>query len=133
MKNYLHRSVAIALALLLLNSTFSFAIAKHYCAGELVEVSYFGILEGCLGGDMQTEEIEAMTCCQDVEHLVAASNDEILPGVELDLHDFNFLQLFQYCNIQLFEYLTLPSQKIKLSITHPAPNTEFVPAHTRRH
>lgn len=47
MKQFLSKIVSSVLALLVLFSTFSFTVEKHYCGDYLVDVSYLGKADTC--------------------------------------------------------------------------------------
>lgn len=61
----------MVLALLVLFSSLSFGISKHYCAGEVSEVSYFVVAEGCEMPEVNavcetstTPVVEKKSCCE---------------------------------------------------------------------
>lgn len=60
---------SVILAFLMLISTFSLTIEKHFCEGDLVDISYFGKTEGCTGEGGEhcdlTSVIEESDCCKD--------------------------------------------------------------------
>lgn len=65
----LHRILSIGMALLLLLSTTSWTVGKHYCKGHLVAVSLFSHTNDCcatmdMGGDVELIE-DAVSCCRD--------------------------------------------------------------------
>ena len=96
------------MALLVLLSTFSFAIESHYCGDVLVDTSWFGEAESC-GMDVQhkptSEEnsFENNNCCND--ELIAIDGQEVL---SISLEDLTFEQQlfvvsFIYSYINLYE------------------------------
>ncbi|MCK0132030.1 hypothetical protein MWU59_11025 [Flavobacteriaceae bacterium F08102] len=76
MKALRSRISTFLLAVLVLSSTFSFAIEKHYCHGEVVDYSFFGVIEDCCGNDLNNTEV-TLNCCANVKELIHASNDEL--------------------------------------------------------
>ncbi|RED50367.1 hypothetical protein DFQ02_101396 [Seonamhaeicola aphaedonensis] len=93
------------LASLVLFSTLSFTIEKHFCGDVLVDVAVFTEVEKC---DMETEEkalaeITKKPCCKD-EIDVVKGQDELLKS----FNDFNikqqqFITSIFYSYINLFE------------------------------
>ncbi len=68
------------MALLVLVSTFSLTIEKHFCGDFLVDISYFGNSEGCaeeLGEeDCDTSEtIQKKNCCKDEVEQIKGQED----------------------------------------------------------
>jgi len=96
------------MALLVLLSTFSFAIESHYCGDILVDTSWFGEVESC---DMdhqhkstsEENNVDNKNCCND--ELLAIDGQEDL---KISLENFNFEQQlfvvsFIYSYINLYE------------------------------
>ncbi len=110
MKQFIHQIFAVFLALLVLGSTSSFSIAKHYCGGNLMDVAYFGDAEpcamemalvNCYGCDQELKS----DCCED-EHVVIEGQDEL--KVQFDsfsLDQLVFLSTFTYAYADLFQGL----------------------------
>lgn len=88
MKQILRKFGAILLTLVMLGSTTSWMVSKHYCLGHLVEVSFFDSPEGC-GMDM--EGSEEMTCCTD-EIIVQDGQDQL--QLKYESFEFSNLQYF---------------------------------------
>lgn len=63
MNKLLQKIVSVSLAFLVLLSTFSFAVDKHFCGDFLVAVSFLGDADGC-SMDMD-ETIIQKSCCKD--------------------------------------------------------------------
>lgn len=63
MKNFFTKISAILLAILVLFSTLSFTVEKHYCGDFLVDVSFTGKTEGC--GMETNAPIQKKNCCKD--------------------------------------------------------------------
>ena len=65
MKQILSKIAYFTLALLVLFSTFSFTVDKHYCGDFLVDVSFLGDVEVC-ADDISSENIlKTKKCCKD--------------------------------------------------------------------
>ncbi|WP_349664283.1 hypothetical protein IZU89_03945 [Cellulophaga lytica] len=64
MKQLVHKIATIALALLVLLSTVSFAVEKHFCCGELVSVSVYPEDFGCgESAFLSTNKVTENNCC----------------------------------------------------------------------
>jgi hypothetical protein len=101
------------MALLVLISTVSFTVEKHYCGDVLVDVSLFTEAQKCgmEALEMEMAAITKMSCCKDTVDIVQGQ-DELSFKTFNDL-DFNqqlFLVSFSYSYLNLFE--GLPEQVI---------------------
>ena len=65
MKQFSTKIASLTLALLVLLSTFSFTVDKHYCGDFLVDVSFTGEAEGCGMKMDQTSSTKKKNCCKD--------------------------------------------------------------------
>lgn len=67
MKKFVSKITAILLALVVLLSTFSFNVEKHFCGDSLVAISYVGNVDSC--NDVEKDSCESKTiepsCCKD--------------------------------------------------------------------
>lgn len=95
------------MALLVLLSTVSFTVEKHYCGDVLIDVAVFAKAKKCTSG---LEEVQCKTCCKEEidlikgqEVLKVSSNEDF--GVE---HQLMFLQAFAQTYCGLFESLPKP-------------------------
>lgn len=64
MKSTFVKISSLSLAFLVLLSTFSFTVDKHYCGDFLVDVSFTGDAKGC-GMDMDDASTKMKNCCKD--------------------------------------------------------------------
>lgn len=107
-KKLLHKAFSIVMMLLVLFSTVSFTIEKHFCGDVLIDVSYFFEGDTCA---MDVEEtIKKRSCCKD-EVDVVKGQDELQLGAfkDFDLQP-EFVTAFVYTYINLFK--GLPKQVI---------------------
>ncbi|CAM1350906.1 HYC_CC_PP family protein [Tenacibaculum crassostreae] len=69
MKIVITKTSSILLAFLLLFSTLSFAVEKHFCGDFLVDTSYFGEAESCIIETITTDsgvkKVKKKRCCKD--------------------------------------------------------------------
>lgn len=81
--NRFHQIFSVAMALLVLVSTLSVSIEKHYCGEHLVDVAIFAEVDKCGmeadGMDMNTSDEENMlmakSCCKDVVDLYEGQDE----------------------------------------------------------
>ena len=95
------------MALLVLLSTVSFAIEKHYCGDTLVETAIFQKAKGC-GMEMASPStascaVTKKNCCTN-EKLVVDGQDELQLQIDKISFEQNvFITSFVYTYINLFE------------------------------
>ncbi len=110
MKDFIRNITVVSLACLVLMSTMSFTINKHFCGDHLISTSVILKAKNC-GMDMQIPfpkkgcSILKKNCCTDVTQFVEGRDD-----LKLDFSNFNFQQqvfisTFIITYINLFEGL----------------------------
>jgi len=103
-KQVLHRGFSFVLAFLVLFSTVSFTVEKHFCGDILVDVAIFTDSDKCA---MEAQEIlMKKTCCKD-EVDVVKGQDELKTSASEDLgfEQQQFIATFTYSYLNLFESL----------------------------
>ncbi|WP_231632398.1 hypothetical protein [Mangrovimonas sp. TPBH4] len=121
-KEQLHKVFSVAMAILVLLSTISLTVVKHYCGDNLIDVAVFTEVEKC-GMEMKDHTqalVEKKSCCKDEVEVVQGQDN--LNTSDFDKLDFGqkvFLSSFVYSYINLFqgetkanvphEYYTPPS------------------------
>ena len=86
MKKTVINITSISLAFLVLLSTFSFTVEKHYCGDFLMDVSYVGHAEGCgMEKDLSSKTIKK-PCCKDEVHKIEGQDE--LQKTVADVFDF---------------------------------------------
>ncbi len=101
------------LAVLVLFSTVSFTIEKHFCADVLIDVSIFTELDKCAmeAYEVAMEKITKKSCCKDVIDVIQGQDELKSPSFEdLDFEQQQFLTAFAYTYLGLYE--GLPKQTI---------------------
>lgn len=107
MKKGASKIFAIAMALLLLVSTTSWKVEKHYCMGHLVDVAFFVDAQDC-GMDMALESestttIEKKSCCDD-EVIAFEGQNDVRPSFnDINLEHQVFLVAYSFSYIGLLE------------------------------
>ncbi|MCF4100879.1 hypothetical protein L1I30_04295 [Gillisia sp. M10.2A] len=110
MKSGLHRSISVALAFLVLVSTFSFSIDKHFCGSILVDQAVFSKAKSC-GMEMKMDESSSMaslekdSCCSNEKVSIDGQDELKLNFDSLDLQQQIFVASYTYTYLNLFEVL----------------------------
>jgi len=107
MQQLLHKVFSVSMALLVLFSTVSFTVEKHYCGETLVDVSLFTEAEKC--GMDSMEMVQKKNCCKDEVDVVEGQDELKSPSFEdLDIEQQQFLVAFIQSYIHGFESLPKP-------------------------
>ena len=104
-KKVLHSMFSVLMAFLVLFSTVSFTIEKHFCGDVLVDVSLFAEAEKCAS---EAEEIIAkIDCCKDTIDVVQGQDELTVKTFDdLDFEQQVFVTTFAYSYVMLFEDLS---------------------------
>ena len=86
MKQHLSKITSFLLALMVLFSTFSFTVEKHYCGESLMDVSFIGDADTC-GMDMEKVSTKKKNCCKDEVHFMEGQDE--LQQIQIDDLDFS--------------------------------------------
>ncbi|MRI01759.1 hypothetical protein GH721_14550 [Kriegella sp. EG-1] len=107
MKENLHKIFSVAMALMVLASTVSWTVSKHYCMGRLINVSLFAHAEDC-GMDSADSDASKIlkisyenSCC-DNEMITVSGQDELAfsySDLELDQQYFLVSYIQSYLNL----------------------------------
>ncbi|WP_052823308.1 HYC_CC_PP family protein [Neotamlana sedimentorum] len=101
-KKVFHKIFSSTLALLVLFSTVSFTVEKHYCGDVLVDVSMFTSVEKCAMENM--EVLLKMNCCKDEVNVVKGQDELKLSSIEdVKLAPLQFATLYVYTYLNLFK------------------------------
>ncbi|WP_179321208.1 HYC_CC_PP family protein [Winogradskyella helgolandensis] len=106
--SYTHKVFSIGLSLLILFSTLSLTIEKHFCGDTLIDVAIFSKTEKCADDLAQVEEasITKMSCCKDEVDVIEGLSETTLNSFEdLDVIHQQVLIAYSYSYINLFEGL----------------------------
>ncbi len=73
---YLQQFLSLVLALLLLLSTVSFTVEKHFCGDELIAVALFSKVEKCgiESAETEREQLVKIPCCKDTLEVLSGQN-----------------------------------------------------------
>lgn len=110
MKELFRNTGATLLALVVLLSTVSFTVDKHFCGKMLVDTAVFSEAHSC-GMEMESDSaMDEDSCCKDQKILVEGQDELKRSFEDLDLQQKLFVTSFTYTYLNLFEIL--PGQAI---------------------
>lgn len=110
MKAILSKIYSLVMAVVVMFSTMSFTVGKHYCGDHLVDVALFSSANSC-GADMQQPSdsdgcnIQKKSCCTDEVSTVKGQEDLKTSFEKLDFQQQAVLVAFAYSYIDLFQGL----------------------------
>jgi hypothetical protein len=89
------------LALLVLFSTMSFTVDKHFCGDILVDQAVFSEAETC-GMHASSEDNYEDTCCDELQVSVEGQKELKISFDDLDFNQKVFLASFTYAYVEIF-------------------------------
>ncbi len=121
MKAFLKKISATILSLVVLFSSMSFTIDKHYCGETLVDVSYFGKADNCgmkgmKGMEMNPEDsviVKKKKCCKDETIVVESSTFDKEKIISLQSTDIEFVFFYAYSYINMYQDISLEKEYYK--------------------
>lgn len=107
-----HKVTSVLLALIVLLSTLSLSVEKHFCGDTLVDVAIFSHSKKC-GMEMADMDsgkaLKAKSCCKDEVQIIEGQDDLLVKSMDdfegLQIH---FIVAFTHSYFQLFEDVTEP-------------------------
>jgi hypothetical protein len=92
------------MSLLVLFSTVSFTVEKHFCGDNLIDVAIFSEAKKC---DEKMEQTSKKSCCKDEFEVVKGQDELIFSSFEdLELNQKILITTFAFTYSNLFESLT---------------------------
>lgn len=107
-KQVLHKIFSTLLAFLVLFSTLSFTVEKHFCGDVLVDVAVFSDVEKCEmeAYEIALEKLTKKTCCKDEINIVEGQDElKVTSFDDLDFEQQQFLASFFYSYANLYKTL----------------------------
>ncbi len=99
----IHKLISMVLALLVLVSTLSFTVDKHFCGSILVDLAIFSEAKTC-GMEMDSEMASTEDSCCTNEKTEIEGQDELKISFQsLDLDQQLFVATFTHSYLNLFE------------------------------
>ena len=123
MKHFFRNTTSILLAFLVLFSTFSFTVEKHFCGDFLVDVSYTGNAKECNMDVGSADVVKMKKCCKN--EVAQIKGQDELQQDSLDKITFEnkqFLTAFVISKKNLFSNYEIEKSIAKYS--PPPPNLE---------
>ncbi|WP_439152947.1 HYC_CC_PP family protein [Winogradskyella sp.] len=102
--SYLHKIYAFTLSLVVLFSTLSFTVEKHYCGDHLVDTAIFSDAKKCGGLEIEDSNYVTKPCCKDtvdviqgLDELKTTDLQKINPSSKLTLvaYIYSYTHLFE--------------------------------------
>ncbi len=107
--NILHKITSATMAILVLFSTLSFTVEKHFCGDYLVDVAVFTDADKC-GSEASDSEI-SKPCCKDTIDVIEGQDElQNLAFNDFNLDQQQFIKAFAISYVNLFE--GLPQQYV---------------------
>lgn len=118
MKAFLQKIGGTLLALLVLFSSLSFTVDRHYCGDHLVDTSYFGKADTCAAEkvkevNLNKTTIKKKSCCKDVTEFIEAPNFEKKELVKITQKQIDFTIAFVYSYINIYKETQLEKEFYK--------------------
>jgi hypothetical protein len=117
MKAFIKKIMATVLSLVVLFSSISFTIDKHFCGETLIDVSYFGEADKCgmEGMEMNSnaKRVKKKKCCKDETIFVESSTFDKEKVITLQSIDLEFVFSYAYSYINLYQNITLEKEYYK--------------------
>ena len=103
-----HKILAASMAFVVLISTMSFTVNRHYCGDTLVNTSLYHQAKGC-GMDMQKPATDGCSaikknCCSDKQLMVDGQNELQISSFQLSLDQQCFILSFAFTYAGLLEF-----------------------------
>ncbi len=104
----IHRILAVTLSVLVLISTLTFTVEKHYCGNHLVDTAILSSAKKCGGMDAEDITYTSKPCCKDTVDVVEGQDE--LTKNEARTFDLETITLFSfvYTFEELFKSLEKP-------------------------
>jgi hypothetical protein len=109
MKPFIHKSIAICMAFVVLMTTMSFTVDMHYCGDTMVDYSFFHNASTCkmekaiLTASCGNPEVKKKSCCSDQQLIIQGQDDLKDNFSTLTFEEQVFVASFVYSYINLFK------------------------------
>ena len=107
MKKAFQHIISLCMAFLVMVSTMSFTVDKHFCGSHLVDKAVFSKAETC--GMKMSPDVESQ-CCKNEKIQVEGQDELKISFDSFDFHQQLFITTFTFAYFNLFE--SLPKQII---------------------
>ena len=112
MKKFLAKITITLLSLIVILSSMSFVVDKHYCGDHLVDVSYFGKAENCGMGEMNvhSQKKKKKQCCSNETEFLESSTFDKEKLLVFTPQEFQFFVFHAYSYINLYQEVQLEKE-----------------------
>ena len=107
LKQVLHKTFAIGLALLVLVSTVSVTIEKHFCGSFLVDVAVFTEADKCASEAMEIEMVEVTKkpCCKDTIDIIEGQDElQLTVDTDMELESPTLMAVISYSDLGIVSF-----------------------------
>ena len=110
MKELSHKILAVLMTFVVLFSTTSFAITKHFCGDTLIDTAVFNKAETCgmemdLASTVEGCSVIKENCCNDQQILIDGQDEVQIQFDKISFEQKVFIASFIYSYVNLFEGL----------------------------
>lgn len=105
MKTVFHHITSVLLAIMVLLSTVSWTVDKHFCMGRVMDISLFVDAEECgmeVAMAAMGDKVMENHCCDDESFTFTGQDDLKLSWYDLEIEHQDFLVVFTYSYLNLF-------------------------------
>lgn len=105
MKTVFHHIAPVLLAIMVLLSTVSWTVDKHFCMGRVMDISLFVDAEECgmeAAMSLMKDRVTENHCCDDESFTFIGQDDLKLSWYDLEMEHQDFLVAFTYSYLNLF-------------------------------
>lgn len=114
MKKLLYKISSIVMAIVVLLSTMSFTVEKHFCGDFLVDVSFVGNVEKCEMNKSASTNVKKKNCCKDeVHHIEGQDELQKDTSVKLTFDQQEFIAAFTFSYHSIFSGIKLEKEFYK--------------------
>lgn len=117
MKEAVKKISAFILSFIVLLSSMSFTIDKHYCGGELMDVSYFGEADGCNMDHIEDvtsyQTVKENSCCVDEIQIIESTTFDKEKLTKVTQKNIEFAFVYAYSYIDIFNEVLLDKEWYK--------------------
>jgi hypothetical protein len=109
LKQFVFKISSFSLALLVMLSTVSFTVEKHFCGNVLVDVAVFSEAKDCSGNvssDTEKTTMKKKSCCKDEVNVMEGQDElKVRSFDDIQFEQQLFLASYVYSYVNLFEGL----------------------------
>ena len=117
MKVFIKKISATILSLVVLFSSMSFTIDKHYCGETLVDMSFFGEADRCgmegMKMNSDASKMKKKKCCKDETIVIESSTFDKEKLIILEHVDLEFVFSYAFSYISLYQDIAIEKEYYK--------------------